>query len=128
MTLALFQYMKDVIAITSTVYALGTFLWACSLKYRQSRTASNVASVPMLPFVFAIALFITFAVWGFDLGLPYWVYPVIFIITLFFPGYLLIKAPGHGFDTSRVEQAHSRPTKRGANAHLKLVIARTRER
>jgi hypothetical protein len=84
--------MKDVIAITSTVYALATLLWAYSLQYHQSRATTPNAGIPVLPFVSATALFITFAIWGFDIGLPWWAYPVVFIVTLFFPGCLIKKA------------------------------------
>ena len=84
--------MKDVIAITSTVYALATCLWGYSLQYRQSRAATPNAAVPVLPFVLATALFTTYAIWGFDIGLPWWAYPVVFIVTLFFPGCLIKKA------------------------------------
>ena len=94
--------MKDVIAITSTVYAVGTLLWACSLQYRQSRSGNHNPPVPMLPFVFATALFIIFAVWGFDIGLPYWAYHAIFIVTLLFSGYLIKKACANNLKKAHV--------------------------
>ena len=120
--------MKDVIAITSTIYALATFLWVYTLRYRQSRAGSTIAVAPTLPYVFAISLFITFAVWGFDFGLPYWAYPVIFIAALFSTGYLMLKAPAYNLNTRRVGHARPRGIKPGAGPKLRLVTVRTRER
>lgn len=108
--------MKDVIAITSTVYAVGTLLWACSLQYRQSRTGSSAPLVPMLPFVLATALFITFAVWGFDIGLPWWTYPVIFIVTLLFSGTLIKKTCAISLKKARVSMPN-RTIKPGSGTH-----------
>ena len=113
--------MKEVIAITSTVYAIGTLLWACSLQFRQARAGGKVAPVPMLPFVFATALFITFAVWGFDIGLPYWAYPVIFIVTLFFPGYLVAGTCGNNPKKERINKA-DRPPRPGSRSHQKRQV------
>lgn len=114
--------MKDVIAITSTVYAVGTLLWACSLQFRQARAGGKVAPVPMLPFVFATALFITFAVWGFDIGLPYWAYPVIFIVTLFFTGYLMAGTCGNSLKKERINKV-DRPLKPGSRSHQKRQVS-----
>ena len=72
----------------------------------------------MLPFVFATALFITFAVWGFDVSLPYWAYPVIFIITLFFPGYLIAGTCGNSLNKERINKT-DRPTRPGSRSHQK---------
>ena len=70
----------------------------------------------MLPFVFATALFITFAVWGFDIGLPYWAYPVIFIVTLFFPGYLIAGTCGNSLKQERINKT-DRPLMPGSRNH-----------
>lgn len=103
--------MKDIIAISSTVYALATLLWGFTLQYRQSRAAGSNVAIPIQPFVFAASLFITFAVWGFEPGLPYWAYAVIFITSLFCAGLLILKMPAYSLASAGMQSACTRTVK-----------------
>ena len=103
--------MKDVIAITSTVYALATCLWGYSLQFRQLRATTPNAAVPVLPFVLATSLFVSFAGWGFYPELPLWAYPVMFIATLFCAGYLIVIMPAYPSCAGRVDHRR-RPGRR----------------
>ena len=100
--------MKDVIAITSTVYALATFFWGYSLQYRQSRSTTPNPGVPVQPFVFATSLFVIFAVWGFYPELPIWAYPLIFLASLICAGHLMITVPACPSNARRAD--HRRDT------------------
>jgi hypothetical protein len=84
--------MRYIIAVTSSAFALATFLWGFITEYRQSRAESSSAIVPTLPFAVAASFFISFAVWGFDVGLPFWGYPIIFLGSTLFLGFLILKA------------------------------------
>jgi hypothetical protein len=83
--------MKYVIAVTSTVLAFATFLWGFITEYRQSRDQNYNAIVPTLPFAVAASFFISFAVWGFDVGFPFWGYPIIFLGSSLFLGFSILK-------------------------------------
>jgi hypothetical protein len=103
--------MRLIIGITSSVFAIASFVYGFITEFRQSRiTNLPVATVPTLPFAVASSIFVGFALWGYDVGLPTWGYPLVFVGSVMLLGFLILKSscPRNNSDDDTVNNTEHR--------------------
>jgi hypothetical protein len=87
--------MKSVLSIICFVMATLAFLNGFVTEYRQSRRPGPYAIVPTLPWAFLAALFVLFGLWFLPYDVPWWAYPLAFVVALITFGFAIIRATRH---------------------------------